>query len=72
MENGDVSAPEFVDIHVLERERLAREGRVKTGILTAAYDASAAESSFASGESALELRIVRRTQGILRGRCRQF
>jgi hypothetical protein len=31
----DVSAPEFVDVHVLERERLAREGQVKTGTWTA-------------------------------------
>jgi hypothetical protein len=31
MENRDVSAPELVDVHVLERERLARERRVKIG-----------------------------------------
>jgi hypothetical protein len=35
IENGDVSAPKFVDVHVLERERLAREGQVKTGTRTA-------------------------------------
>jgi hypothetical protein len=32
MENRDVSAPELVDVHVLEREWLARERRVKTGM----------------------------------------
>jgi hypothetical protein len=33
MENRDVSdsAPELVDVHVLEQERLAQERRVKTG-----------------------------------------
>jgi len=31
MESGAVSAPELIDVHVLERERFAREGRVKTG-----------------------------------------
>jgi hypothetical protein len=34
MESGGVSAPELIDVHVLERERFAREGRVKTGIRT--------------------------------------
>jgi hypothetical protein len=32
MENRDVSAPELVDVHVLEREWLAQERRVKTGM----------------------------------------
>lgn len=34
IESGGVSAPELIDVQVLERERPAQEGRVKTGMRT--------------------------------------
>jgi len=34
IESGGVSAPELIDVQVLERERPTQGGRVKTGIRT--------------------------------------
>jgi hypothetical protein len=34
IESGGVSAPELIDVQVLDRERPAKEGRVKTGMRT--------------------------------------
>jgi hypothetical protein len=34
IESGGVSAPELIDVQVLERERPAKEGWVKTGMRT--------------------------------------
>lgn len=43
MESGGVSAPEL-DVQVLDLERLARSGRVKTGIRTTVKDEYRASS----------------------------